>query len=129
MKKTDTDITLAEDYFDCECETNYIKYVPCGTSADMIICNICKTTLEEAPNARLNEVMEGGDQTMLEIFKDVDTLEEGETAQLATIDQCVFWLSWYSWGSAYWVSDLEGYEIISFDTLEKAFIYCSYFEM
>jgi len=47
-------INLTEEYWDCECETNYIHY------KTKTWCPICKKQQEEQPPSRLNEVVEQG---------------------------------------------------------------------
>lgn len=49
---------LAEDYWDCECEENFIH-----EKKDLPTCPACNTNHEEQPDSHLNEVMnmtEGG---------------------------------------------------------------------
>jgi hypothetical protein len=47
-------INLTEEYWDCECEKNYIHY------KTKIWCPICKKQIEEQPPSRVNEVVEQG---------------------------------------------------------------------
>jgi hypothetical protein len=49
------DITLAIDYWDCECEQDYIHAVVDGDVVQS--CNICGSDRADAPNSRLNEVV------------------------------------------------------------------------
>lgn len=45
------EIQLAIDYWDCECEKNYIHKKETG------VCSICGSFINEQPDSRLNEVV------------------------------------------------------------------------
>lgn len=47
-------IELTSEYWDCECDTDYIHPSPQDK------CEICDTTREEQPDSRVNEVLEAG---------------------------------------------------------------------
>ncbi len=44
------DIDLTFDYWDCECEDNYIH------NKEELTCLVCKTVSDEQPDSRVNEV-------------------------------------------------------------------------
>ena len=50
---------LVDNFFDCECEENFIKYFSSENykTGKEILCPICKITLDDAPNSRLNEMI------------------------------------------------------------------------
>lgn len=44
------DIQLTPDYWDCECEHNYIR------KKEELTCFVCETVPDEQPNSRADEV-------------------------------------------------------------------------
>lgn len=62
------------DYVDCECETCYIHpvaWMPEGFDpATLVICLVCRTVYDDAPNSRADEVLACG------LPLDVSTLEQ-----------------------------------------------------
>ena len=48
------DITLTDEYWDCDCEDNYIKPV------SLECCEICWAYQDQSSDSRLNEVLEKG---------------------------------------------------------------------
>ena len=61
------DINLTPDYWDCECHENYIH------KKAEILCSFCRTTPDEQPDSRVNEVSE-----LLESLGHVVTLIPGK---------------------------------------------------
>jgi len=48
------DVTLTDEYWDCDCEDNYIK------SVSLDHCEDCGAYREQSPDSHLNEVLEKG---------------------------------------------------------------------
>ena len=56
------DITTVSDYWDCECEQDYIHVKLDGDVEQF--CNICGSDMDDRPNSRLDEVLFGDSQIM-----------------------------------------------------------------
>ena len=54
MIEKNGDIELTDEYWDCECEKNYIH--PCLEE----FCQICDARQEDQPNSRVSEVLKYG---------------------------------------------------------------------
>jgi hypothetical protein len=48
------DIELTDEYWDCECEKNFIK------NRSLDFCEICESWREDEPFSRINEVLKNG---------------------------------------------------------------------
>ena len=48
------DIVLTDEYWDCECELDFIHH------RSQLFCPICQCEQDDQPNSRLNEVQEIG---------------------------------------------------------------------
>ena len=55
-------ITTASDYWDCECEQDYIHAKLDGDVEQF--CNICGSDMDDWPNSRLDEVLFSDSQIM-----------------------------------------------------------------
>lgn len=78
------EIILTTDYWDCECESNFIH-----RKAESF-CEVCKTFVEEQPDSRVNEVetwLQVQRKDTLFLIETVDCFGNIDLANLKEIEQ------------------------------------------
>ena len=54
LERISKDVVLTDEYWDCECDDNYIHPV------SQLRCDICGADQEDAPSSHYNEVIDAG---------------------------------------------------------------------
>lgn len=93
-------IPLVSNYFDCECENDYIKEIDERLPSETIICKKCKMDLENAPNSRLNEVLIHLKAKFFDLDRSMETTKE-LISELASVLHTIEFLEEYDEGYTY----------------------------